>query len=97
MGDKVPIGGPVDNTKVYLLDEKQEPTIAGEIGEIYISGRNLAYGYVGENRQKFMTNHLRNTGDSKTDYDLLYKTGDFGTIKGGLVYYEGRQDSCVKV
>ena len=101
--DKVPIGVPVDNTKAYVLDENMEPVDEGAIGSLYITGRNLGDGYVGAKKGSFMENHINNRDAmvtnqaSPNNYDVLYKTGDYATIKNGRLYYEGRLDAQIKV
>lgn len=57
--DRVPIGLPISNTVVYLLDADYRPVRNGEIGEIFVAGSNLASGYV-NNRDpdKFLENPL---------------------------------------
>lgn len=57
--DRVPIGVPVSNTVLYLLDSDYRPVRNGEIGEIFVSGCNLANGYVnGRDPEKFLENPL---------------------------------------
>lgn len=57
--ERVPIGVPVSNTVIYLLDSDYRPVRNGEIGEIYVSGLNLANGYVnGRDPEKFLENPL---------------------------------------
>lgn len=57
--DRVPIGKPVSNTVIYLLDNDFRPVKTGEIGEIYAAGLNLANGYVnGRDPEKFLENPL---------------------------------------
>lgn len=46
---KVPIGMPLDNTVVYLLDKDFRPVKAGDVGELFVAGLNLAAGYVNGN------------------------------------------------
>lgn len=56
---KIPIGYPVDNTLIYILDAEMEPVKMGEIGEIYVSGLNLAAGYVNKrDPDRFVENPL---------------------------------------
>lgn len=63
--DKVPIGFPVDNTAIYILDNDLSPVKAGDTGEMFVSGSNLANGYVnGRDPQRFIENPLA-TGTSK--------------------------------
>lgn len=52
-------GEPVDNTTVYLLNPELKPVANGEVGELYVSGLNLAAGYVnGRDPERFITNSL---------------------------------------
>nr|CAD7434172.1 unnamed protein product [Timema monikensis] len=81
---KVPIGCPLDNTLVYLLDQQYRPVVIGDVGELFVSGLNLADGY------KF-------GGANKHSYSRLYRTGDFARVSKGTLLYEGRTDSQVKV
>jgi aryl carrier-like protein len=110
---KIPIGFPVDNTKAYLLNESLEPVAEGSIGALFISGRNLCDGYVGTKNGSFIVNKFSGKEEkedehiieepemlfSKTNnnFDILYRTGDFAVSYNGRLYYEGRQDSQVKV
>nr|ATB56363.1 Ebony2 [Leptinotarsa decemlineata] len=92
--DKIPIGIPVDNTIVYLLDNEFRPVKSGDIGELFVSGSNLAAGYVnGRDPEKFLKNQL--TID--LTYARLYRTGDFARLEKGVLFYEGRTDSQVKI
>lgn len=93
-GDLVPIGLPVDNSVVYLLDKKLNPVPSGQIGEIYCSGLNLASGYV-NNRDA--DRFIANPHTVEPQYALLYKTGDYGKIVDGTLVYEGRTDSQVRI
>lgn len=57
--DKVPIGYPVDNTVIYILNNDLSPVKAGETGEMFVSGSNLADGYVnGRDPHRFIVNPL---------------------------------------
>ncbi|KAJ6640252.1 Mycosubtilin synthase subunit C [Pseudolycoriella hygida] len=93
--DKVPIGFPVDNTVIYILNDDLVPVKAGDTGEMFVSGSNLANGYVnGRDAHRFIINALAT--DPK--YDRLYRTGDFASMqKGGCIIYEGRTDSQIKI
>jgi hypothetical protein len=52
-------GRPLDNTAIYLLDENHHPVVSGEKGELYVSGLNLAQGYVrGRDPNHFLPNSL---------------------------------------
>lgn len=92
--DKVPIGLPVDNTIIYLLDPDFRPVKAGDVGELFVSGLNLAAGYVnGRDPDKFVENPLA----IDPTFARLYRTGDFARICKGTILYEGRTDSQVKI
>lgn len=84
----------MDNTIVYLLDGQFRPAKAGDVGELFVSGLNLAAGYVnGRDPEKFVDNPLA----IDPTYAKLYRTGDFARVEKGVLVYEGRTDSQVKV
>ena len=90
----VPIGQPIGNTQVYVLDNNLEPTGVGVPGELFIGGEGLTLGYLGKpelTEERFIDNPFR-AGDR------LYRTGDFvrWDTKGRLVFSR-RLDSQVKV
>ncbi len=92
--EPIPIGKPIANTRVYILDEQQQQQPVGVIGEITIAGEGLARGYI-HNPQatdaKFITNPFEDEG-------RLYLTGDLGQwSEEGLLLYEGRKDFQVKI
>lgn len=90
----VPIGRPIDNTQVFVLDERQRPAPPGVIGELYIGGAGLARGYLRRpalNAERFVTcESLRNT--------RLYRTGDLARWRNdGTLECLGRTDNQVKI
>jgi non-ribosomal peptide synthetase component F len=93
--NKIPIGLPVHNTMMYVINfDTKEPVENGESGEICVSGLNLADGYVnGRALYVFMENIYSN----HEIYSRLYHTGDWGSIRNGMLYYEGRDDLQVKI
>ncbi|XP_003425501.1 dimodular nonribosomal peptide synthase isoform X1 [Nasonia vitripennis] len=91
---KIPIGKPVDNCIVYIVDQQLHLVAPGEVGELLIAGKNLADGYIHDsNSHKFMQNPF----SSKSDFLKVFRTGDFARISDGLLFYEGRQDTQVKI
>ncbi len=92
--ERVPIGSVLDNTIIYLLDSQYHPVKSGSIGELYVSGSNLASGYVnGRDPDRFIENPL--AVDPK--FSRIYKTGDYASLHKDLIYYEGRTDSQIKI
>ena len=91
-----PIGKPISNTKVYILDKNFQPVPIGVAGEIHIGGNSLATGY--HNRpqltaEKFITNPF-----DKSQATKLYKTGDLGRyLPDGNIEFIGRIDQQVKI
>lgn len=90
--ESIPLGKPLSNVNVFLLKENKK-VLEGTVGEICISGLNLAKGYVNakENEGKFIYNKLIHN-------ERFYKTGDLGVInKYGELLYVGRLDNQVKI
>lgn len=99
----IPIGYPISNTKIYLLDKQQKSVKKGEVGEIYIAGIGLARGYLNQDnltREKFIENPYLNSEDRNlSDFNTrLYRTGDLGKylLDGNLIFL-GREDEQVKI
>jgi amino acid adenylation domain-containing protein len=92
----VPIGRPVANTQVYVLDRDGNPVPIGVPGELYIGGEGLARGYLNRpdlTAQKFVTDLFSNRPGAR-----LYKTGDLVRfLADGSLEYLGRIDEQVKV
>jgi amino acid adenylation domain-containing protein len=94
-GDIVPIGRPISNTKLFILDQYLNPVPNGVVGEIYIASPGLTPGYLNDIEKtkfafidKIMNHH----------HYRLYKSGDLGKFSDdGIVYYIGRIDKQVKV
>jgi len=91
---KVPIGRPISNYKLYILDEKQQPQPVGVPGEIYISGEGIARGYInkaGLSREKFLKNPF-------IEGERMYRTGDMARwLENGNIEFTGRTDLQVKI
>lgn len=93
--NKIPIGLPVHNTMVYVIDrDTKEPVEDGESGEICVSGLTLADGYVNGRALYAFTDNIYSNNEM---FQRLYHTGDLGTIKNKMLYYEGREDLQVKI
>lgn len=94
--DSVPIGRPISNTRIYVLNHRLQPVPVGVIGEIYIAGAGVARGYL---RQPALTEErfLRDpfSGDPA---DRMYKSGDLGRRReDGVIECLGRLDHQVKI
>jgi amino acid adenylation domain-containing protein len=90
----VPIGVPIDNTQIYILDEKNGPQPIGIPGELHIAGDGLARGYLNRPEltvEKFVANPFR-------PGTRMYKTGDLARwLDDGNIQYLGRIDTQVKI
>ncbi|TAE52375.1 MAG: amino acid adenylation domain-containing protein, partial [Nostocales cyanobacterium] len=92
---KITIGRPIANAKLYILDQNLQPVPVGVPGELHIAGRGLARGYINRpelTAQTFIPNPFDN-GETK-----LYKTGDLVRyLEDGNIEYIGRIDNQVKI
>ncbi|WP_264523076.1 non-ribosomal peptide synthetase [Flavobacterium sp. N502536] len=90
----IPIGKPISNAKIFILDQYNNLVPTGISGEICIGGTGVARGYLNRPEltdQKFIKNPFE--GDGR-----LYRTGDLGKwTKEGNIIYEGRNDEQVKI
>ena len=92
----VPIGRPISNTQVYVLDVNLQPVPVGVRGEIHIGGAGLARGYLkcpALALEKFVVNPFSGEPGAR-----LYKTGDFARyLSDGNIEYLGRMDTQIKI
>ena len=94
-----PIGRPIDNTRIYLLDPNGDPVPAGAIGEIYIGGAGVARGYLNRpelNAERFLPDPFARACDKP--YARMYRSGDLGRyLPDGRLVFLGRNDQQVKI
>jgi aspartate racemase len=92
----IPIGRPIANTSVYLLDRHLEPVPVGVIGELYIGGDGLAREYL--NRPDLTAERFIRDRFGAEPSARLYKSGDFARyLPDGSIDFVGRVDRQVKI
>ena len=96
ISETVPLGRPLPNTQIYLLDSHLQPVPVGVAGELYIAGAGLARGYLNQpelTAEKFICNSLSQESETR-----LYKTGDLARyLPDGNIEFIGRVDRQVKL
>jgi acyl carrier protein len=96
IGATVPIGKPISNTQMYVLDPHRNPVPVGVRGEIYVGGDGLALGYW--NRAALTAERFVENPIAPEQSKRLYRTGDLGRWRGdGEIEYLGRVDGEVKL
>ncbi|MFN6461921.1 MAG: non-ribosomal peptide synthetase [Nostoc sp. DedVER02] len=96
VSEKPPIGCPIANTEIYILDKHLQPVPIGILGELYIGGDGLARGYLNcpeLTAEKFITNLFNDKKGAR-----FYKTGDLAKYRpDGNIEFLGRIDNQVKI
>jgi aspartate racemase len=94
--ESVPIGRPISNTRVYILDEKLCPVRAGTSGELFAAGDGVARGYLNDHErtaEKFLPDPF-----SQEPNAHMYRTGDLARWRDdGVIEFLGRLDNQVKI
>jgi amino acid adenylation domain-containing protein len=90
----VPLGAPIANTRIHVLDERLEPVAAGAQGEIWIGGAGVADGYLG--RPELTAERFR-LDPFAADGSRMYRTGDVGSLRDGVLHFHGRDDDQIKL
>ena len=92
----VPIGRPIANVRIYLLDSSLQPVPMGERGELYIGGAGIAHGYLNRpalTEEKFVRDPFAAEPGAR-----LYRTGDMARYRpDGEIEFLGREDDQVKI
>jgi natural product biosynthesis luciferase-like monooxygenase protein len=95
-GESVPIGWPIANTDVYILDQLFQPVPTGVTGQLYIGGAGLARGYLDQpelTAEKFVPHPFSHAIGAR-----LYKTGDLARYRpNGTIEFLGRVDHQMKL
>ena len=90
----IPIGKPISNTSVYILDEALNLLPVGFIGKLFVSGENIARGYLNQpnlTKEKFIENPF-------LEGEKMYDTGDLAYwLPDGNIMFAGRADEQVKI
>jgi amino acid adenylation domain-containing protein len=91
-----PIGRPIANTRVYVLDRRGNPVPIGATGELHVGGPGLALGYL--NRAELSAERFVPNPFSPSESERLYKTGDLVRYRAdGMLEFLGRTDSQIKL
>lgn len=96
VGEHIPIGYPVANTQLYILDNGLNLAPIGAIGELYISGEQVAHGYL--NNEALTKERFVQDVFSSDENAVMYRTGDLARYRqDGAIDYLGRIDTQVKL
>jgi amino acid adenylation domain-containing protein len=94
-GTSIPIGRPIANTQIYILDSHRQPVPTGAVGELYIAGDGVSAGYL---NQPEMTEERFLRDPFRAEESQMYRTGDLARfLPDGNVEFLGRRDDQVKI
>lgn len=94
--ERVPIGRPISNTTVHILDADMQPVPVGEMGELYTGGDGVAIGYW--QRPELTASQFIDDPYSKVPGAKLYRSGDMASWRpDGTIEFLGRVDGQVKI
>jgi amino acid adenylation domain-containing protein len=92
----IPLGRPIANTQIYILDGDGQPVPIGKVGEIHIAGAGVSPGYINreeETRKRFKPDPFSPAGGGR-----MYMTGDLGRwLPDGMIEFMGRNDFQIKL
>ncbi|HET7557589.1 MAG TPA: amino acid adenylation domain-containing protein, partial [Rhodanobacteraceae bacterium] len=95
----LPLGTPIANTQIYVLDARHQPVPPGVPGEIWIGGEGVADGYHDQpelSAERFLPNPFVDRNAAAPDA-RMYRTGDMGMLRDGVLHFLGRADDQIKL
>ncbi|HTU46897.1 MAG TPA: amino acid adenylation domain-containing protein [Bryobacteraceae bacterium] len=95
-GGGSPIGRPLPDVRIYILDENRQPVPMGVIGELYVAGAGVARGYL--KRPELTSARFLQDPFAADPRERMYKSGDTGRwLPGGMIEFHGRNDFQIKI
>jgi amino acid adenylation domain-containing protein len=95
-GDRIPIGKPLPNLNIYIVDDRMQLCPVGIRGEIWVSGLGVGRGYLNDEEKSIEVFGADPFAEARGD--RLYKTGDLGSwLPDGTIEFFGRKDYQVKI
>ena len=94
---RIPIGAPLDNYKLYVVDDKFNEVPLGALGELWISGLGVGMGYLNL-KERTEASFIKNPFSTELGYERVYRTGDIvRRLEDGSIDFIGRNDGQVKI